>query len=227
MEKKTAGNFWKINQKKLITLDPLDRVSEILFGLIMVMTFTGTISVAVDNQDNIGNLLWAALGCNFAWGLVDAIMYLLNTKLSRGHDFSQIDKITSAESIEKSREIARESISPFAAMLLSDSAVDQMVSKIKQLPEQSKNDTLTKKDFIIAFEIFLLVFMSTFPVAIPFIFMQDVMLAMRISNFITLLLLFLLGFKLAGYTGYNPLYTAMLFVSIGIMLVTITIVLGG
>ena len=34
-------------------LDPIDRVSEILFGLIMVLTFTGSLSVAESGRDDV------------------------------------------------------------------------------------------------------------------------------------------------------------------------------
>ena len=37
-------------------LDPIDRVSEALFGLIMVLTFTGSLSVAEAGRDDVWNL---------------------------------------------------------------------------------------------------------------------------------------------------------------------------
>ena len=49
-------------------LDPIDRVSEVLFGLIMVLTFTGSLSVAEAGRDDVRAMLIGALGCNLAWG---------------------------------------------------------------------------------------------------------------------------------------------------------------
>jgi hypothetical protein len=42
--------FWKNVVKKDAALNPVDRVAEVLFGLIMVLSFTGTISVALQWQ---------------------------------------------------------------------------------------------------------------------------------------------------------------------------------
>jgi hypothetical protein len=53
-------------------LDPVDRVSEILFGLIMLLTFTGSLSVAEAGREDIRTMLIGALGCNLAWGIIDA-----------------------------------------------------------------------------------------------------------------------------------------------------------
>ena len=57
-------------------LSPVDRISEMLFGLLMALTFTGAVSVAESGKAEIRTMFLAALGCNLAWGLVDAIMYL-------------------------------------------------------------------------------------------------------------------------------------------------------
>src|SRR5262245_66319369 len=59
-------------------LDPIDRVSEVLFGLIMALTFTGSLSVAEAGRDDVRTMLIGALGCNLAWGLIDGIFYLFN-----------------------------------------------------------------------------------------------------------------------------------------------------
>src|SRR5690349_7398439 len=65
-------------------LDPIDRFSEILFGLIMVLTFTGTISAAESGREEIRTMLFASIGCNLAWGIVDAVMYLFESVAERG-----------------------------------------------------------------------------------------------------------------------------------------------
>ena len=66
-------------------LDPVSRLSEILFGLIMTLTFTGTFSVASAGSESVRQLLIAAVGCNLAWGLTDAIIYLIRSLCERGH----------------------------------------------------------------------------------------------------------------------------------------------
>jgi len=67
-------------------LDPVDRISEILFGLIMAVTIVGSLSIATAGRNDVGVVLWGALGCNLAWGLVDAVMYLLRTATERARN---------------------------------------------------------------------------------------------------------------------------------------------
>jgi hypothetical protein len=49
-------------------LDPMDRISEVLFGLIMALTFTSTLGVVTADNIRLRTMLVAALGCNLAWG---------------------------------------------------------------------------------------------------------------------------------------------------------------
>ena len=57
--------------------------------------------------------------------------------------------------------------------------------------------------------VFLLVFLSTFPVVIPFIFMKDIKLALRISNGIAIVLLFLVGYSFGRHIGRHPVWTGI------------------
>ena len=74
---------------------------------------------------------------------------------------------------------------------------------------------------------FVLVFLSTFPVAIPFIFMQDVGTALRASNAIAIVMLFLLGYTFGRMTGRHAWLFGIAMVALGSVLVGMTIALGG
>ena len=64
-------------------LDPLERTTEVLFGVIMVLTFTSSISVVEGGQAETREILVAALGCNIAWGIVDGAFYLMASFVQR------------------------------------------------------------------------------------------------------------------------------------------------
>ncbi len=69
-------------------LDPIERASEAIFGVLMAMTFTGSLNAATAGREEIGTMLFTAIGCNIAWGLTDAVMYLVAAvveKRRRGH----------------------------------------------------------------------------------------------------------------------------------------------
>ena len=61
-------NFWKGVVKEGAVLNPVDRISEVLFGLIMVLTFTGAISVATDGRQEIRELLMGSAGMQCGLG---------------------------------------------------------------------------------------------------------------------------------------------------------------
>lgn len=219
--------FWRARVQEGAVLNPVDRISEVLFGLIMVLTFTGAISVASDGREDIRQLLWAALGCNVAWGLVDAVMYWMNVLLERGHAVTVIRKIVQSGNKDYSRELLRNEIQPVVASLMEDEEVNHLVDRIQKLPEPEKHSVFTWRDLLSGVQIFLLVFLCTLPVALPFAFLDDVSIAMRASNGIAILQLFIGGFILAGYAGFRRLTTAMVYVVIGVLLVLLTMALGG
>ena len=64
-------------------LEPVERISEVLFGLIMVLTFTGSLSAAKAGRTEVRTMLIGAIGCNLAWGLIDAIIYLMGCLAER------------------------------------------------------------------------------------------------------------------------------------------------
>src|SRR5215467_13855827 len=70
-------------EKRASVLDPIERVSEVIFGLLMAMTFIGSLSVATAGREEIRTMMITALGCNLAWGLADAVMYLVRTVTDR------------------------------------------------------------------------------------------------------------------------------------------------
>jgi hypothetical protein len=220
-------DFWKDMVKESAVLSPVDRISEVLFGLIMVLTFTGAISAATDGRQEIGELLWAALGCNVAWGLVDAIMYLMNVVTERGHAVKAITKIQKSSDMEGARNALRDEMQPLISHLTKDGEVDMLTERIKQLPEPTAGNLITSHDIVAGMQIFLLVFLCTLPVALPFGIFDDVRFAMRASNGVALVLLFMGGYKLAHYAGFKPLLTAVIYSAIGIFLVALTMALGG
>jgi hypothetical protein len=65
-------------------LDPMERISETLFGLIMALTFICSLGVATTGNVKIQTMLIGALGCNLAWGIVDGGLYLLARINDRG-----------------------------------------------------------------------------------------------------------------------------------------------
>ena len=91
-------------------LDPIERSSEVLFGLIMVLTFTGSFRATGLDHDSVNRMLLGALGCNLAWGIIDAVMYLMATLSQRGHNLVLMREVQDA-SPEHGRTLINEAMS--------------------------------------------------------------------------------------------------------------------
>ena len=80
----TAGNRTGLVRRYL---DPGERLGEVVFGLIMVLTFTLTAGLTIgDSPDASRELLIAAIGCNIAWGIIDGGMYIMGAMLDRARE---------------------------------------------------------------------------------------------------------------------------------------------
>jgi hypothetical protein len=210
-------------------LEPSERVAEVLFGLIMVLTFTGSLSVAEAQADRaeVRTMLIGALGCNIAWGIIDGILYLMGCLADQGHKLRAWRAFKKAPSQEAAHKVVAGLLPPVMAELLTPVEYEAVRKKLVQLPDPPRRPRLHKDEWLGILGVFLWVFATTFPVAIPFIFMHDVHRAMRTSNAIAMVLLFLTGYAFGRCAEYHPWLTGLAMVVLGSILVSVTIALGG
>jgi hypothetical protein len=208
-------------------LDPIFRVSEVLFGLIMVLTFTGSLSVAEAGRDDIRKMLIGALGCNLAWGLIDGLFYLMSSLADKGQNLKTYHAVRKATDPHKAQRLIADKLPPVVASILTPEELEMIRLRLKQLPEPPSLPSWHKDDWLGAVAVSLLVFLSTFPVVIPFIFMQSTLPALRISNAIAIAMMFMAGFYYGRLTGYHPWRVAVAMVLLGAIVVSATIKLGG
>lgn len=208
-------------------LDPNDRITEVLFGLIMVLTFTGSLSVATSAREEIRTMLLAAAGCNLAWGIVDAVMFLMTQLSDRNRTLAAYRTARSATDPEAARAAVADALPPLVVSVLSAEEIDGIRARLARQPEPPVAARLTRDDWRGALGVLLLVFLSTFPVVLPFLFVGDARLALRLSNVIAIGMLFGAGWALGRLAGGHPLRSGLWMVLIGAVLVAVTIALGG
>jgi hypothetical protein len=207
-------------------LEPIDRISEILFGLIMVLTFTGSLSVAEAGRDDVRVMLVGALGCNLAWGIIDGIFYLMGCLAEKGRGLATWQAVRGSNSPQEANRVIAEALPPVLASVMRPGELEDLSQRVRQLPEPLRA-RLNKDDWLGACGVALLVFLSTIPVALPFAFIQNIGPAMRVSNAIAIVMLFLTGFAFGQMTSRRPLPVGIAMVVLGGILVAITIALGG
>ena len=208
-------------------LEPIDRVSEVLFGLIMVLTFTGSLSVAEAGRDDVRAMLIGALGCNLAWGIIDGILHLMGGLAEKGRNLATYRAVRRAGSAKQAEELIAGALPPVVASVLRSDELASLHQRLLQLPEPPDRARLTAEDWKGALGVFLLVFLSTLPVVLPFLFMHSAVPALRVSNAIAIALLFVAGFAFGRMTGRHPWVVGLSMVALGGVLVGLTIALGG
>jgi len=208
-------------------LNPVDRVSEMLFGLFMALTFVGVVSVATAQRHEIQTMLAAALGCNVAWGLVDAVMYLVRTITERGRLLTLARSVRAATDPEIGHGIVAAALPQPIAKFVSAAELEAIRGRLVALPSLPERPTLRRDDLLAALGIFLIVLASTFPVALPFVFIEDAATALFVSRAVALTMLFLGGLALGRYAGYGSWKTGVMMAGLGTLVVAAVIALGG
>jgi len=208
-------------------LSPVDRVSELLFGLFMALTFVGAVSVAESGRAEIRAMLTAALGCNLAWGLADAVMYLVRTVTDRGRSLTLVRSVRAAADPETGRRLIEASLSRTAAGLVSETEIEAIRGRVVALPSVPERPALKGDDLLAALAVFLIVVASTFPVVLPYVIFADVGTAKVVSRAVTLAMLFCGGLALGRYAGYGSWRAGFMMVGLGTALVAAIIALGG
>ncbi len=208
-------------------LDPIERISEVLFGLFMVLTFTGTLSVVDSGRDEVRDMLVAAIGCNLAWGFVDGVMYVLRNLVDRGRKATLIRALRDAAQPEQAQRLIRDEIGA-VSRAFGAAEFERIRQWIAAQPASAvPRVAVTAADLKGAFAVFLLVFLSTFPVVLPFVFIADPGVAKRASAAVAIAMLYVCGFAWGRHAGLKAWRAGAVMVLLGIGVEAIVIALGG
>ena len=213
-------------QERARLLHPIDRVSEVLFGLIMAVTIVGSISIATAGHEDMRSITIAALGCNLAWGLVDAVMYLIRTATERSRNRILAKQIVGTDGATAHR-LIMETLPEHVAAITGAAEIEGMRRRLLGLKPDGRA-TLRPRDYLEALGIFLLVVIATFPVVLPFLLMNSAARALHTSQAITLGMLLFAGLALGRYAGHaKPLLTGVAMAVFGVVLIGAVKALGG
>lgn len=208
-------------------LDPVDRASEVIFGLLMAMTFSGSLSAATAAREEVRTMMLTALGCNLAWGLADAVMYLVRAATERTRHRTLLARIRGGADAATGQSMVASVLPRGLAMAAGPQGLEMLRRRLAEWPAVSPSRILQWRDFKAAFGVFLLVVIATFPVVVPFMVVDRTALAIRVSNLVCLGMLLLAGGVLARYAGGRPWVGAAAMAVTGSILIAAIIALGG
>jgi VIT1/CCC1 family predicted Fe2+/Mn2+ transporter len=212
-------------------LDPASSLSEVLFGLIMTLTFTlgAGLTLQEEGREGARDLLIATIGCNIAWGVIDGVLYIVGRLFERGR------RKRLAHQVKRTRDDA-EAIALVAGeyddLLGAVTSADERRSLYQRVADRLRTGTvppnrMTRDDLMGAIASFWLVFLASLPAAIPFFLIDDPWRALRVSNGLLLALLFLTGQAWGRHAVARPWLAGLAFLLGGTVLVVIAIALGG
>ncbi len=212
-------------------LDPASSLSEVLFGLIMTLTFTlgAGLTIQEEGREGARELLIATIGCNLAWGFIDGVLYIVGQLYERGR------RKRLAHQVRRSREDA-EAIALVAGeyddLLGAVTSEEERQSLYRRIVDRLRSGTIppnrmNRADLLGAVASFWLVFLASLPAAIPFVFIDDPWWALRVSNLLLLVLLFVAGCAWGRHAVARPWLAGLVFLVGGTVLVAATIALGG
>jgi len=212
-------------------LDPGSHMGEILFGLIMTLTFTLAAGIVIQEEGRAGarEMLIGILGCNLAWGIIDGVLYVLGQVFERGR-FRRIGvNLRHATTAEGARQMVADELDESLGAVTDGPTRERLyqsiVEHVRSVP--ATPNRVRRQDLMGGLAAGWLVFACSFPAVLPFMFLDDPRLALRVSNAILLGLLFFVGWRAARHTLARPWIAGFVFLLIGVLLVAVAIPLGG
>jgi len=208
-------------------LSPVERVSELCFGLFMAITFTGAMSVITPAGNEVREMVVGAFGCNVAWGLVDAVMFLVRTLTERARTLNLALAVRGAPNAEEGQRHVERAISSVASKLVTAVEIEAVRARIVSMAQLPEKPHLYRRDAIAAVLIFFIVLGSTVPIVLPFAFTTDVALAKNGSRLVALAMLFGAGRSLGRHAGYGGLRTGFSMMGLGAAVIVAIMAFGG
>jgi hypothetical protein len=212
-------------------LDPGETLAEVLFGLIMVLTITaGAEIVSASDELDAHKLVAVAVGCNLAWGVIDAVLFVLGSMFYRSQRARFFRGLRSARSEAEALAAIQEEFGledePLAVPPEDRARLYQSILPLSAHAAPARVG-LHRRDFVSAFIVFVLVSATALPGVIPFLLLDDSYLALRLSNAVLIVLLFVVGYWWAHYTDARPWRAAVIVLILGVSMVFVAVTLRG
>ena len=209
-------------------LGPSERITEILCGVVMTLTFTGSVSVASPDLHDPHALAIAALGCNLAWGIVDGMLYVIGRAVDRARRVRWLRELHAAPTLAAFEEVLREEVPERLVLSLPLGATRHLRDRIRRTgTAPAPALSVPARDWKGALLIGCLVFLSTFPPVLPLLLIPEPRVGLRVSHLVAMAMLFLAGWNLARHTGGSRLRVGLVMTALGGVLAGVCLLLGG
>lgn len=219
-------------------LDPIDWLSEAIYSILIVLTFTLAFRLIMLNNapdhpvsaEYSDELLLAALGATFAWGVIDGIMYALLAVFERGERHRLLRNLQAAKTDAEAVAVIADEFDYILEPITGESERLVLYQDVFEHLRDSRPRPIGLQwdDFTGALASVLVAIVAVLPSLLPFVLLREhYLLALRVSNIVSFIMLFALGYRWGQYTGANPWKIGVLLAAVGLIMVLVAIPLGG
>ncbi len=219
-------------------LDPIDSLTEMIFSILILLSFTlafRIIKLGADPTQQIpstyvNELLIGAVGATLAWGIIDGIMYALIAVFERGERRRLLAQIQEAQTTDEGVTVVANEFDYILEPITSETQRTSLyVDVYEHLREgQPQPVTLTHEDVLGGLGSVVVAVAAVLPSLVPFfLFYNNPAFAIRLSNVVSFVVLFIAGYQWGRHTGGSPWKTGFVLAAIGAVMVLIAIPLGG
>jgi VIT1/CCC1 family predicted Fe2+/Mn2+ transporter len=197
----------------------------------MVLSFTvGARLLTAEEGFDTTELVVAAVGCNIAWGVIDAVLFVLGSLFHRSQHAHFYRTLRNARNEAEALATIQDEFGledePLAIRPEDRTRLYEAILTLSAhaAPARAR---LLRRDFSSALVVFILVSATALPGVIPFLLLEDSDLALRVSNTVLILLLFLGGYRWGHYTDARPWRVGLTVMFLGVSMVLVAVALGG
>jgi hypothetical protein len=218
--KRSSGVFTFIGE----TLSLGDRLSELLYGVLMVSSISGLVVFAGPPEESNYNYMLIVLFITIVlWGLLDGISYALLSAADRAERETLVEALGKGVDAASRKQAIAEDLDETLISRLDERSKAQIVEIVENgLPremEGMKRNKLTSFEKKIILAAFLLDFTALIILVIPYLFFDTLALAAFVSHTIALVMFIIIGFYWAKYAHLNKWKGAFVAGLLGLILI--------
>ena len=216
-------------------LYPHERLIELIYGLVIALAITNSVRlVGMSGTVDIDLMVQTALGAGIAWGIIDALLYLVVIVYERNRYIHVADDLQDSKDEKAALGIIQEDLEDSIIGTLDVEDQERIYKdvlgaqrRVGYADKARGASSLGREDYLGAFQVFLAMLVATLVVVVPLLVVKPPHVAVIASNLVALVSLFVVGYLWARHTRINKVKFGLLLAVMGAGIVIITFFLGG
>ena len=219
-------------------LDPIDSLFSILYSVLFALVFTLSYEVLIyrggtESGFSSGygqRLALVTLGAVTGWGIIEGAAYLLGAVLARSERHRLLRAVQTSSTEEEAVSAVADELDFILEPITSDeqrtALYHDMLGYLRHAEPRAAG--FQRADVVGALAVVLLYVVAVLPSMLPLLLVPgNFPLAIRVSNVVSLLVVFATGYTWGTHTDTNPWKTGLLLASACLAMVVVSTLLGG